>query len=149
MDIFIDDAYFGTSIPPRFLFMADIDYLEINRTGLGAGFGQGFRGSGGILRIYTSPKLISGRKPRIAGQAYNLPLKFASNKKYYVPKYQTYNDAFYKAYGTVDWKPELKSDENGSYHFSIAKPQIPISLFIEGMVNNGSFFYDEKTIDLN
>ncbi len=65
------------------------------------------------------------------------------------PKYKYYNDGFYKGYGTIDWKPKLVTDSNGNISIKIAQPEIPITLFIEGIANDGSFIFEEKTISLN
>jgi hypothetical protein len=149
MDIFIDDAYFGTSIPPRLILMNNVDHVEINKTGLGSGIGQGFKGSGGILRIYTNTKIVNKTSTGKKGKAYSVPLKFAPDKKFYVPKYQYYNDDFYKDYGTIDWKPEIKSDKDGNFSITIDKPSVPLTLFIEGIVNGKSYVYEQKTITLD
>ncbi|MBC2843699.1 hypothetical protein [Winogradskyella flava] len=148
MDVFVDDSYFGRSLPRRFILMNNVDYVEINRTGLGVGVGETLKGSGGILRIYTNPKL-DPEGPREIGQTYELPLKFAASKTFYVPKYKYYNDEFYLKYGTVDWKPQINSGADGNFDFKIKKPNVPIKLFIEGIANDGSFIFEEKSISLN
>ena len=90
-------------------------------------------------------KKKENRKKKIE---FDFPLTFAENKKYYVPEYKFY-DNFYKGYGTIDWKPELVTDNKGNVTFKILKPEVPITLFIEGVSNDGSFIFEEKTISLN
>lgn len=147
MDIFIDDAWVGKSFQSKWP-MIKVDYVEINKTGIDA-VGGGLRGAGGIIKIYTNPKTIDKKNNGKKGQAYSIPLKFASKKTFYVPKYQYYNDDFYKYYGTIDWKPEIKSDKEGHFNITINKPGIPFTLIIEGIVNDGSYIYEEKTMSLN
>ncbi|WP_400076040.1 hypothetical protein [Winogradskyella sp. R77965] len=125
--------------------MADIDYIEINRGGLG----EGFRGLNGAIRIHTSYKSLFDSSQSKTAQDYNLPLTFSENKKYYTPKYRYYNDDFFIGYGTIDWKPKLAVDSEGNVSFKILKPLVPITLFIEGMANDGSFIFEEKTVSLN
>ncbi|MBC2843698.1 hypothetical protein [Winogradskyella flava] len=150
MDIFVDDAYIGQEIAPRFFLLQNIDYVEINKTGLGTGVGQGFKGSGGIIRIYTNPKHAQqASSNKKTGKSYKLPLKFATNKKFYVPKYKYYNDDFYLNYGVVDWKPRVSSNVNGNFSFKINKSSIPVTLFIEGIVNDSAFIFEEKTISFD
>lgn len=150
MSIFIDDAYFGRTLPPKFLFMANVDYVIVNVTGLGSAIGQGsFRGSGGVIRVYTSPKEILDTSNQKKGQKYNLPLKFAAKKRFYVPKYKYYNDDFYLKYGTIDWKPQLVSSDNSRFNLKIKTPDIPVTLYIEGMANDGSLISEEKSIVLD
>lgn len=125
--------------------MADIDRVEINRTG----FGGGARGANGILKIWTSQKSMFSAKNKVTAQDYKLPLTFSEKKKFYMPKYQYYNDDFFKGYGTIDWKPELMLDSQGNLEVKILKPQVPITLFIEGITNDGTFIFEEKSISLN
>jgi hypothetical protein len=66
-----------------------------------------------------------------------------------VPKYKYYNDDFYLKYGTIDWKPQLVSNEDGRLNLRIKTPEIPVNLYIEGVTVDGSFILDEKSISLN
>ncbi|MCA0131412.1 hypothetical protein [Winogradskyella alexanderae] len=125
--------------------LAEVDYVEINRRGIG----EGARGGNGVLRIYASYKSMFSNNDKKTSQKFEIPLTFASNKKFYVPKYQYYNDAFFKGYGTIDWKPELSVNSEGNISFKIKEPQVLITLFIEGLANDGSFIVEEKTISLN
>ena len=149
MEIFVDDAYFGTSIAPRFFFMSQIDYIEISKTGLGTGASQAFKGTGGIIRIYTNPKTIQQKSSQQKGKLYDFPLKFSDTKKFYIPKYKYYDDDFFLHYGTIDWQPQISSDANGNFNFNIRKTSVPVTLYIEGVANDGSFISEEKTISLN
>ncbi|WP_400076039.1 hypothetical protein [Winogradskyella sp. R77965] len=145
MLVYFDDVFLaGTTFLDRFP-LANIDYVEIDRNG----FGGGARGANGILKIYSTTKSMFSSVNKATAQSYKIPLTFSKNKNFYVPKYQYYNDDFFKGYGTVDWKPELAVDTEGNVKFKILKPQVPITLFIEGMANDGSFVFEEKSITLN
>jgi hypothetical protein len=125
--------------------IVDIDYIEINRGGLG----EGARGANGVLRIYSSIKSLFNTTGKLNAQDYELPLSFSSEKTFYVPKYKYYNDDFYKEYGTIDWKPQLSMDSQGNVSITVAQPQVPITLFIEGVANNGAFIFEERSISIN
>ena len=125
--------------------LSTIDYVELDPSG----FGAGIRGNQGIIKIYTLMGSAYKSVNRETAQKYTLPLTFSAKKKFYVPKYKYYNDGFYKGYGTIDWKPELVTDSNGNISIKIAQPEVPITLFIEGIANDGSFIFEEKTISLN
>ncbi|WP_299120864.1 hypothetical protein [uncultured Winogradskyella sp.] len=145
MLVYFDGALLaGTSFLDKFP-LANIDYVEIDRVG----FGGGARGANGILRIYSTTKSMFSSVNKATAQSYKIPLTFSKNKRFYAPKYQYYNDDFFKGYGTIDWKPELAVDSQGNVTFKILKPQVPITLFIEGVANDGSFIFEEKTISLN
>jgi hypothetical protein len=123
----------------------NIDYVEINRNGLG----YGVLGGRGVIKIYSKFDPIVKNRPNNTVQKVKLPLVFSEKKKFYVPKYSNHNDDFFKAYGTIEWKPELITDKDGNVSIKIAQPEVPITLFIEGIANDGDFIFEEKTISLN
>ncbi|WP_412559707.1 hypothetical protein [Winogradskyella sp. MIT101101] len=125
--------------------LSNIDYIEIDRSGLG----MGATGSRGVIKLYTLTTSAYKSVDKSTAQKYKLPLTFSAKKKFYVPRYQYYNDDFFKGYGTVDWKPDLTTDANGNVTLKIAQPEVPITLFIEGIANDGTFIFEEKTISLN
>lgn len=125
------------------LFLLDVDYIEFNRFG----DGDGMRSPAGFIKIYTkesSPR----RSSKKTTKAYQFPLIFSAQKKFYAPKYRYYNDDFYKNYGVIDWKPNLTVGVNGNISVEIAKPEVPITLFIEGIANDGNFISEEKSVIL-
>ncbi|NRB60726.1 MAG: hypothetical protein HRU50_12400 [Winogradskyella sp.] len=143
-NIFLDDLLLlDTSILNRFL-MKNIDYLEINRWGMG----DGIRSPYGFIRIYTKDlKVLKSNK--ITARSYEFPLTFTEKKQFYIPKYRYNNDDFFKHYGTIDWKPNVAVNNNGEISIVIAKPEVPFKLHIEGIANDGAFISEEKTITLN
>lgn len=131
---FLDDMpLYNTNILFRYP-MFNVDYIEINNSGVG----EGIRGGSGVIKIYTR-KDLDYKTNNQSVQTYKLPLSFSKDKRFYTPKYKYYNDDFYKSYGTIDWKPNLKIDEQGIVSFKIAKPEVPVRLFIEGITKNGQF----------
>ncbi|AGC75413.1 hypothetical protein LX97_00111 [Nonlabens dokdonensis] len=148
MAIFIDDAFFGYSIPSRFIFMSEVDYVEINQTGLGTQPGSAFRTSGGAIRIYTGPfRIDDGSKDKKVGVSYTPPLRFTSQKSFYTPKYANYNSDFYLKYGTLDWKAQVTPDDQGNYTIKIKKPLTPFTIYLEGVLNNNQLLSQQITID--
>ena len=125
--------------------LTNIDYIEINRLGIG----EGMRGNSGSIRIYSNPAISGSYNNQDSVQQFKLPLVFSAEKKYYAPKYRNTGDSFYKAYGAIEWKPKLTVDENGTISIKFTKPRIPVTLYIEGIANDGSFIFEEKTISLN
>ena len=125
--------------------LTNVDYIEINKLGIG----EGARGGNGVIKIYSSKKGSKSKNNQDTVQDFKLPLSFSAEKKFYVPKYKSYYSDFYKGYGVIGWKPKVKIDENGMASFKIVKPRGNIKLFIEGIANDGSFIFEEKTISLN
>lgn len=143
--IFLDDMrLIETSMLYRFP-LNNVDYVEINRFANGTTINS----TGGVLKIYTDYSVRGSTANAPKTQDYKLPLTFSNKKKFYTPKYRYYNDDFYKGYGTIDWKPELITDSNGNISIKIAEPEVPITLFIEGIANDGSFIFEERTLSLN
>lgn len=143
--IFLDDLQL---IDASFLTqysLTNVDYIEINRRG----FGEGLRGGNGTIRIYSNKAIANSTNNWDSVQEFDIPLAFSEEKQYYVPKYQNTGDSFYKAYGVVDWKPHLKINENGNVTIKIERPRIPITLYIEGIANDGSYIFEEKSITLD
>ena len=64
---------------------------------------------------------------------------FEQVKSYYTPKYPSYTNSSYRAFGTVHWEAEVSLDENGEGVFKMARvPLSEVMLFIEGMAPDGS-----------
>ncbi|MEX0288190.1 MAG: hypothetical protein AB3N14_03695, partial [Flavobacteriaceae bacterium] len=77
--------------------MDQVDYIEVDRYGLGGGM----RGGGGIIKIYTDPSRVlrGSLKFDKTYEEYALPLTFSKPSKYYTPKYNAYDNAFFRDYG--------------------------------------------------
>ena len=142
---YLDDMYLlDTGILYQYS-LTNVGYIEINRLGIG----EGARGGNGVIKIYSSTKGSKSRNNQDTVQDFSLPLSFSAEKKFYVPKYQSYYNDFYKGYGVVSWKPKVSIDQNGMATFKIMKPKGEVTLFIEGIANDGSFIFEEKSISLN
>nr|WP_321227463.1 hypothetical protein [uncultured Psychroserpens sp.] len=129
------------------LDMRNIDYIVIDKSGAG----EGMRGAGGVIKIFTDPSLKFGNDtPKDISQESKIPLTFTSPKTFYAPLYSSYRSDFFNKYGVIDWIPNGKIDSNGNLTFKIVNKGIEqIKLFIEGTANNGGFISEEKIITLN
>ena len=119
-----------------------VEYIEINRSGLGSGIrGDG----GGYIKIVTNPALSGSKGQNFITREF--PLVFSAPKKFYAPFYENYNSDFFKEYGTIDWLPNIMLDENGTAEFKIFNPSLEsIILNIEGATDDGRFISERKTI---
>ncbi|WP_179318858.1 hypothetical protein [Winogradskyella helgolandensis] len=145
MLIYLDNMLlYDTSILNRYS-IENIDYIEINKTGIG----QGLRGESGVIKIYLNEISTISNYDKSTMKEFKLPLTFSVEKTYYVPKYRNTGDSFYKSYGVVGWKPQLNIDKNGNTSFKLERPRIPITLFIEGITRDGIFIFEEKTVLMN
>jgi len=122
-----------------------VDYVTVNRFGMG----EGFFGANGVIKMYTSLDFIKKRESNSFKQ-FEFPLTFSENKKFYVPKYDVYNDDFFKEYGVIDWIPNCKIDNKGNLNFTVYNPaNTNFKLFIEGVTDKGEFVSDIKVLNMN
>ncbi|OUR96091.1 hypothetical protein A9Q86_16570 [Flavobacteriales bacterium 33_180_T64] len=120
----------------------DVEYIETNSSGIGGGM----RGGGGIIKIKTNP-FSSFEKPekKITHKTFEIPLKFDVAKRFYIPKYTSYNSDFFREYGLVDWFSDVSTNEAGVLNLKVFdNKQTSLKLFIEGMSNDGTFISEVK-----
>ncbi len=113
-----------------------VDYVEINR----AGIGSGIMGGGGVIRIVTDPTLRRNQLASRSFQSYEVPLAFGNKKQFYTPVYSSYNSEFFEAYGTLGWLPDLRADDKGEISFFAKSHGLDeLVLHVEGVVNGNEF----------
>lgn len=111
----------------------NIDYVEINKAGIGSG--PASRG-GGVIKIFTNPFVVRDNNTEIA-TSFNIPLTFKAGKRYYAPKYYSFKSNFFKNYGVIDWHPNVTIDGLGKAEFKILDTGLSqFKLFIEGLVDS-------------
>ena len=126
--------------------LQDVDYIEFTKRGMGS---TGFIGNNLKVKIYTNFKTGNFNFNQNSSiSEYEVPIAFSANRRYYTPKYPNTSDQFYKEFGVIDWKPDLKTEEDNSTRISFPKPEVPFTLYIEGIADDGSFIYQEKLINL-
>lgn len=128
----------------NYIDFTTIDYIDINKSGIG----EGIRGAGGAIRIYTDPFKSRARSYKTR-RAFKFPLAFSKSKKFYSPTYQSYKSNFYKFYGAIDWLPKNKINNSGILNLKFKNPQPNnVKIFIEGITEKGEFILEERTISL-
>lgn len=143
--IYLDDMLMTDTNYFYAFYMNNVDYIAINPNG----FGEGFLGSRGVIKIYTSLDYIV-KNQQNPFEKYKFPLAFSEEKKFYVPKYNNYNSDFFIEYGVIDWLPSCKLDKEGYLNFTIHNPgNNNLKLFIEGATENGDLVSEIKTLITN
>jgi hypothetical protein len=142
--VYIDNRLLLDTAELVFFDMDLVDYVIIDDSG----FGEGFRGAGGVIKIVTDQTLAYKDNPEMATfQEIDVPLTFTSPKRFYVPKYGSYLSRFYNEYGVIQWFPKMQVDNNGRILFKIkSHGKSRLKFFIEGTANNGSFISETKTL---
>lgn len=125
-----------------FFFLDVVDFIQFDPMGYEPGFGAR---NAGVVKIITDPKKYQSQRETVS--KFDFPITFTKPKKFYVPKYENYDDEFFKNYGVIDWLPINKIDENGNLKiiFNNEQPN-DLVLYIEGVTEDGTFIVEEKTI---
>jgi len=145
--IYLDGAFLqeGSIDFLALMTIETIDYIDVEYHG----FGGGIRGQAGFIKIYTSSEFFyrnDGKSNTTA--SFEFPLTFDEEKEFYTPKYQFYNTTFFSEYGTIDWKPNLKVDQDGMIRFKIKNSETQtVNLYINGIINDNALLSEIKTIE--
>jgi hypothetical protein len=125
--------------------LSNIDYIEINKTGMGSGL----IGTNGSIKIYSDFTVSASNNPsRVRIQKIEFPLAYAVDKQFYVPKYQNTRDEFYQQYGVIDWKSKLIAGKDKNISIEIKKPEVDFKMIIEGFSATGDLFYEVKSVSV-
>ncbi|HAI40463.1 MAG TPA: hypothetical protein DCM40_21345, partial [Maribacter sp.] len=124
----------------------EVESFLIDKTGAG----EGVRGSGGVIRIYTR-RLPRGYTDQGSSDntifKYEFKEGFEKVKKFYTPKYTSYFSNEFENFGTIHWVPELITNENGIATFKILNTfQSNVTFFIEGMGAKGQLISAERNL---
>nr|WP_321237120.1 hypothetical protein [uncultured Psychroserpens sp.] len=122
-----------------------IEYIEINKSGVGNGIRGG---ASGVIKIKTNPFAQFENLPqKEVHKSFDIPLKFDVSKRFYIPRYESYSSNFFKEYGIVDWFSNVSTDQVGTLNLQIFDNEITnLKLYIEGFSNDGTFISEVKDI---
>ena len=125
--------------------LTEVDSYYIDRTGDLQG------GGGGVIRIYTKENGQKGSNSLSVSAEekifqYAVRQGFDIKKRFYVPKYRTYGEAF-RNFGAIHWEPRLTIHGKGTVTLKVPETGTEdISLFIEGMGMDGNLISTIKTV---
>jgi len=92
-----------------------------------------------VIKLFTrkEPMEINSSKSKVR-QTTRVPFGFAPRKKFYAPKYVSYDNDLFRDVGTVDWKPNFKISSNNQSVFNILNTGAKeVTFYIEGMTSEG------------
>ena len=126
------------------LLLSDVDEIYFNKHG----YGMGNNSSGGTIRIY-SKKTYSRNKNNIKSKSLIIKGAFQPLLDFENPKYISYNSEAFKKFGTIDWIPNIYTDESGNFEFTIPHfNQEKLKINIQGIDNFGQLYYNNFEIDV-
>ncbi len=131
-DVPMQDANMFYNFP-----LTQVDFVEINKTGLGSGL----LGSNGSIKVYTKRDSHFSSSDLNRIQEFEIPVAYAKDKEYYVPKYENTSDEFFQHYGVIDWIPEVQFEEGKAAVINFKEPEVDYQLIIEGVTSEGDLIH--------
>lgn len=128
------------------ILLIDVDEIYINKHG----YGMGGDGSNGSIRIYTKRTYgINQNRNNIKSKSLIIKGGFQPLLEFENPKYVSYSGESFQKHGTIDWIPNIYTDENGNFEFTIPHfNQEKIKLNIQGIDNFGQLYYNNFELDV-
>lgn len=123
----------------------EIDEIYINKSG----FGGGIDASNGVIKIFSKPITSKAGKAKLKAKMFTVKDGFQPYKSFTNPNYSNYHDDSFKKFGTIHWIPNINTDVNGNFKFSIPNLyQKTIKIVIEGISSDGKLLSEIKTISI-
>ncbi len=128
------------------LSLANIERIVFDRYSVAPSIEQ----TSGVIKIYTHKvslfNTLESEAPYISAAA---PTPFAVSKKYYAPNYSSYLNPVFQKYGAISWLPTVQLNTNSATTFKIYDTYTKnVTLFIEGISENGTLISEKKTIQV-
>ena len=128
--------------------LSEIKRIVISKNG----YSYGTRGSQGVIKFYTgSFKRKNHSKSFIKNNILIKQIKFGFSrpKKFFTPKYSSYDDRFFQDYGVIHWEPNLEVFESSKAVFKVLDTlHKNIIFYIVGIDEKGTVISDIKTVNL-
>ena len=122
--------------------LTEVDFVEINPRGMGSGF----LGANGTIKVYTKRDSHFSSNSIGRLQEFTIPVAYAKEKEYYVPKYENTSDDFFQKYGVIDWKPQVRFEKGKAAVINIKKPEVDYQLIIEGVTSEGDLIHSVQPV---
>lgn len=145
--VYYDGARLGDLSVLYGMSTANVEKIVIDKTGLGQGSIGGF---GGVIKIFSRrTPLFTGSSSNKVYSGTKTTKAFTPTKEYYAPKYASYLSSTFERYGAISWIPEIKLNKSQPVNFKIYDTRTKnITLFIEGISENGDLISERKTIQV-
>ncbi|WP_298510710.1 hypothetical protein [uncultured Kordia sp.] len=127
--------------------LAQIERIVVDRYSIA----PSLRGrSTGVIKIYSRiTPLFKKAGVEIQYLSDTAPASFAVGKKYYAPNYSSYLNPIFQKYGAISWIPSVELTTKNATTFKIYDTYTKnVTLFIEGISENGDLISERKTIQV-
>ncbi|MEM6685119.1 MAG: hypothetical protein AAF617_04925, partial [Bacteroidota bacterium] len=104
----------------------------------------------GIIKIFTRETPLFDREKRNFVYLNTKTSKsFATAKKYYTPNYGSFVSPVFQKYGTISWLPTIELNPETPTNFKIYDTFADkVTVFIEGISENGDLISERKTVNI-
>ena len=140
--IYLDDAPVSDFNFLQGYSLSDIDEIYINKHGYGSA------NSNGIIRIYTKISAgIINNNFKSKSKPFTFKNGFQPNVSYENSHYGNMHDEGFLKFGAIHWIPNVETDTNGMFRFSIPNlNQTTVKVIVEGISSDGRVFSETKTL---
>ena len=143
--VFIDGIYVMDYSQLRDYGLETIDEIYINRNNNVASMS----GTSGTINIYSKKTSQISNIIKDKSQALYVKNGFQNLTSFENVKYDSVKDAGFISYGTIDWKQNIFTDEQGNFRFSIPNLyQSKVKITMEGITNEGQLISTVKIVDI-
>lgn len=146
--VYLNDFNLNDNLDQIFnLSLANVDEIYINKHG----YGLGMNGANGAIKIYTKKEQnFSNQYSKSLLSSLTVKDGFQKELPFKNPEYTSTESQSFKKHGTINWIPNLYTNEDGNFEFKIATlNQEKILLNIQGIDNEGNLYYENVEIDVN
>ncbi|MDR5589462.1 hypothetical protein [Christiangramia sp. SM2212] len=128
------------------LLTSEVKSIYINRAPT-AGFG-GFNQGGGVIRIKTKTGAERfGSKDNSVAKV-TVKNGYQPYKKFYAPKYDSYNNWIFEEYGVIGWFPEINTGQGEPVNLSVLNTlQDELKIYIQGITPDGKLISEELSLN--
>ena len=124
---------------------SDFEEIVIDKTG----YGGGLQGANGFIRLtYRLTPLFTNPGDQPLSTPYTqieAKIGFEPPKAFYNPEYTFYNSDAFQSVGTVAWFPNITVEPGADHYLDIIDTGLDtLTLFIEGITDEGNLIYVEK-----
>lgn len=141
----IDDSPYGNNYDVLLnMTLDDIDEIYIDPNGNG----YGARGGAGVIRVYRKQGGRNSNKKNVAHE-FIVNHGFSTEKKFYIPQFYSLSKSNFLNYVTIDWHPNITTDNNGRATYSIFNTNTTDAIaIIQGFSADGKLLSEIKEIKL-
>jgi len=143
--IYFNGVNLGKDTSPLvYLPTSEVESIIISTSGAG----YGMNGFNGVIEITTK----KGNNRKNYSETITEVITengFSANKKFYTPKYTSYNSKYFNEYGVIDWYSDVYLNAMGKAKIKVLNTlQTNLKIIIEGITVDGFLFSENLEVEI-